>query len=209
MKTLVLSAHPDLSSSIVNQKWFQALSNVAGVTTRDLSSVGGPEMRFDLTVEQSLLQNHDRIVLQFPFYWYSSPPVLKAWLDQVLLLGFAYGPGGNQLHGKELGLAISTGGPADSFQAGAFNNFSMPELLTPFQQTALMVGMTYLPPFVLHSAMSRDQSKLNASVPSLISYATERLLEPDPTMTRVASAENAGTRWVIENSTAPDNPAAP
>lgn len=188
MKTLVLSAHPDLSTSTVNQMWFEALSNVAGIATRDLAIVGGPKMRFDPTVEQRLLQKADRIVLQFPFYWYSSPPILKAWLDQVLLFGFAYGPGGDQLHGKELGLAISTGGPAESFQTDAFNNFSMPELLTPFKQTALMVGMTFLPPFVLHSAMSRDQTKLNASVPALISYATVARQDPKTKMTRMAHA---------------------
>lgn len=69
-------------------------------------------------------------------------------------------------------LAVSTGGPAESYQAGAFNRFSMLELLTPFQQTIFMTGMTYLPPFVLHSAMSRDPAKLNASIPVLISHVT-------------------------------------
>ncbi len=178
MNILVLTAHPDLSTSTVNRKWFEALSNVEGIITRDLMAVGGSEMRFDPSVEQALLEQADRVVLQFPFHWYSSPPVLKAWLDQVLLFGFAYGPGGDKLQGMELVLAISTGGPADSFQAGAFNNFSMPELLTPFQQTALMVGMTYLPPFVLHSAMSRDQTRLNASVPALISYLASTASAP-------------------------------
>ena len=178
MNILVLTAHPDLSTSTANRKWFEALSDVEGIITRDLMAVGGPEMHFDPSVEQALLGQADRVVLQFPFYWYSSPPVLKAWLDQVLLFGFAYGPGGDKLQGKELVLAISTGGPADSFQAGAFNNFSMPELLTPFQQTALMVGMTYLPPFVLHSAMSRDQIRLNVSIPALISYVTSTASAP-------------------------------
>jgi len=172
MDILVLTAHPDLSTSTANRKWFEALSDVDGIITRDLTAVGGPEMRFNPSVEQALLEQADRVVLQFPFYWYSSPPVLKAWIDQVLLFGFAYGPDGNNLRGKELVLAISTGGPADSFQPGAFNSFTMPELLTPFQQTALMIGMTYLPPFVLHSAMSRDQTRLDASVPALISHVT-------------------------------------
>lgn len=179
MNILVLTAHPDLSSSIANRQWFDALSNldtkesgIEQLITRDLTAVAGPEMRFDAAIEQGLLEQADRIVLQFPFYWYSSPPVLKAWLDQVLLLGFAYGPGGNKLHGKELMLAITTGGPAESFQASSLNRFSMAEFLTPFQQTANMVGLTYLPPFVLHSAMSRDTTKLNASVHKLISYVT-------------------------------------
>lgn len=177
MNILVLTAHPDLSTSTANRKWFEALSDVEGVITRDLTAVGGPEMRFNPSVEQALLEQADRVVLQFPFYWYSSPPVLKAWIDQVLLFGFAYGPDGNNLLGKELVLAISTGGPAESFQPGAFNSFTMSEFLTPFQQTALMTGMTYLPPFVLHSAMSRDQTNLNASIPALISHVTSPRLK--------------------------------
>lgn len=171
MKTLVLTAHPDLSSSSINRRWFQALSDTTGVTTRDLMAAGGPEMRFDPAVEQALLLEADRIVLQFPFYWYSSPPVLKAWLDQVLLIGFAYGPGGDRLRGKELGLVISTGGPAESYSANSYNNFSMEEFLTPFQQTANMVGMRYLPPFVLHSAMGRDQARIDASLSAVVAYA--------------------------------------
>jgi len=172
MKTLVLTAHPDLSSSSINRRWFEALSNSVDVTTRDLMAVGGPEMRFDPAVEQALLLEADRIVLQFPFYWYSSPPVLKAWLDQVLLFEFIHGPDGKRLMGKEMGLVISTGGPAESYSTGSYNNFSMEEFLTPFQQTANMVGMRYLPPFVLHSAMGRDQARIDASIPAVIAYAT-------------------------------------
>lgn len=173
MNTLVLTAHPNLSTSTANRKWFDALSGIEGVVTRDLTAVAGAEMRFNPAIEQALLERADRIVMQFPFYWYSSPPVLKAWLDQVLLFGFAYGPDGNKLHGKELIIAITTGGPAESFQSGSLNSFSMNEFLTPFEQTANMVGMNYLPPFVLHSAMSRDKTKLDASTVELISYVTK------------------------------------
>lgn len=173
MNTLVLTAHPDLSASTANRKWFDALSAMENVVTRDLTAVGGEKMLFEPAIEQALIAQADRIVMQFPFYWYSSPPVLKAWIDQVLLFGFAYGQGGDKLHGKELILAITTGGPAESFQSGSFNRFSMNEFLTPFEQTAKMIGMTYLPPFVFHSAMSRDKTKLNASTAKLVNYVTK------------------------------------
>jgi len=179
MNILVLTAHPDLSTSTANRTWFEALSEVEGIITRDLTAVGGATMRFAPPIEQALIEQADRVVLQFPLYWYSSPPVLKAWLDQVLLAGFAYGPGGDKLRGKELMLAITTGGPAESFQASAANGFSIAEFLTPFQQTAALTGMNYLPPFVLHSAMSRDSSRINASVPALISQLTSPLSQSD------------------------------
>ena len=172
MKTLVLTAHPDLANSSINRRWYDALSQASMVTTRNLTTVAGPEMSFDPTAEQTILRNADRVLMQFPFYWYASPPVLKAWLDQVLLPGFANGPGGDQLVGKELGLMISTGGPQESYASGSYNSFTMAEFLTPFEQTAKMVGMRYLQPFVLHGAMSRDRSRVEASIPEVVLYAT-------------------------------------
>ena len=32
-----------------------------------------------------------------PIHWYSMPPLLKLWLDEVLAFGWAYGPGGDAL----------------------------------------------------------------------------------------------------------------
>lgn len=186
MNTLVLTAHPDLSSSSINRRWFDALSATANVVTRDLTMVAGAEMHFDPATEQALLLKADRVLLQFPFYWYSSPPVLKAWLDQVLLMGFAYGPGGNQLRDKELGLIVSTGGPADSYAADSYNSFTMAEFLRPFQQTATMVGMRYLTPYVLHSAMGRDQSRVDASIAAVVSYASKPAQPIQSSMSKTA-----------------------
>lgn len=178
MKTLVLTAHPDLDASRINRIWFDALTESADVTTRDLSKIGGETMRFDIAAEQELLRAHDRIVFQFPFYWYSAPPVMKAWMDQVLSYGFAYGPGGDKLKGREFLILVSTGGPADSYHAGGYNNFSMDEYLKPFQQTALLAGMTYLRPFVAHGMAVADLDQLTATVPDMLAHVMDPELDP-------------------------------
>lgn len=178
MKILVLSAHPDLTKSRINRLWFEAFSDAPQVTARDLTSIGGPTMRFDPEVEQALLLDHDRIVFQFPFYWYSAPPVLKAWFDQVLTYGFAYGPGGDKLKGRSVVLAVSTGGPADSYHAGGYNSFSMDEFLKPYQQTANLTQMSYLRPFVYHGLAQADQTRIEASVPDLLAHITDPELDP-------------------------------
>ena len=51
------------------------------------------------------------IVLMHPIQWYSMPALLKLWLDEVLTYGWAYGPGGSALKGKDLWLVATTGGP--------------------------------------------------------------------------------------------------
>ncbi len=178
MKTLVLTAHPDLSKSRINRAWFDALSEAADVTTRDLTAIGGGEMRFDIEAEQALLLAHDRIVFQFPFYWYSAPPVMKAWMDQVLNYGFAYGPGGDQLKGREFLILVSTGGPEHSYHAGGYNNFTMAEFLKPFQQTANLAGMTYLRPFVAHGMAVATQEQIDANVPHMLAYLSDPELDP-------------------------------
>ncbi len=178
MKTLVLTAHPDLGKSRINRAWFDALSDAADVTTRDLTAIGGGEMRFDIETEQALLLAHERIVFQFPFYWYSAPPVMKAWMDQVLNYGFAYGPGGDQLKGREFLILVSTGGPEHSYHAGGYNNFTMAEFLKPFQQTANLAGMTYLRPFVAHGMAVATQEQIYENVPHVLTYLSDPELDP-------------------------------
>lgn len=195
MKILVLTAHPDLNRSNINRLWFEALSEAGDVTTRDLMTIGGATMQFDIGVEQELLLAHDRIVFQFPFYWYSAPPVLKAWMDQVLSYGFAFGPNGGKLKGRELVLLISTGGPEDSYHAGGHNSYSMDELLKPFQQTANLTGMTYLRPFVCHGMAISDRNILEASIPGMLAHVSDPELDPKVKLARLLNdLEEDGTK---------------
>jgi hypothetical protein len=60
-----------------------AIRNVVNVTVYDLSAAY-PDRRVDAIREQELLRDHDAIVWQFPWHWYSVPGVLKEWMDQVL-----------------------------------------------------------------------------------------------------------------------------
>lgn len=96
MKTLVLIAHPHIESSRVNKKWKESALNQTDLTVHDLYETYC-DQPIDVKVEQQLLLAHDRIVFQFPLYWYSSPPLLKQWFDEVFTFGWAHGPGGTKL----------------------------------------------------------------------------------------------------------------
>lgn len=89
-RTLVLLAHPHLDRSRVNAALAAVARESPGVLVHDLYAAY-PDGGIDVGREQRLLGEHDLIVLQFPFYWYSVPPFLKQWLDEVLLEGYAYG----------------------------------------------------------------------------------------------------------------------
>ncbi|MFD4998173.1 NAD(P)H-dependent oxidoreductase [Streptomyces buecherae] len=160
-RTLVVLAHPQLATSRVNTALVDAARSVAGVTVHDLYATY-PDGRIDIAREQGLLRAHDRIVLQFPFYWYAATPLLKQWLDEVFVYGFAYGTDGSALHGKTLRVATTVGGPSDAYGPGGAHRFSVSDLLRPFDVTAGVAGMRYEEPFVAYGTRRMDESGLTA-----------------------------------------------
>lgn len=131
-----------------------------GVTFHDLYE-RYYDFQLDVAYEQQLLAAHDLIVFQHPLYWYSSPAILKEWQDLVLEYGFAYGERGTALHGKRLLSVLSAGGPQDAYTKEGYNRFTLRELLTPFEQTARLCGMEYLPPFVVHNSRALADDEIN------------------------------------------------
>jgi glutathione-regulated potassium-efflux system ancillary protein KefG len=158
-KILILFAHPALEKSRVNRRLLEAVRDLDGVFINDLYDEY-PEFDVEVKREQELLLAHDIIVLQHPFYWYSTPALFKQWQDLVLEHGWAYGSEGTALRGKIGVSAITTGGNEDAYQTDGHNHFTMQQLLAPIQQTANLCGMEYLPPFVVHGTLSLSPAQI-------------------------------------------------
>src|ERR1700740_2681197 len=161
-RLLILFAHPALHKSRVNHLLLSSVQSLAGVTVNDLYE-SYPRFHIDVAREQALLLEHDVIIFQHPFYWYSSPAILKQWQDLVLEYGFAYGKNGTRLHGKLFLTAISTGGPSSAYHHSGYKYSTSRDVLPPSEQTARLGGMTYLPPFVVPGVLWMDgQTELAA-----------------------------------------------
>lgn len=150
-RVLVLFAHPSLERSEANAPMAAAARRLDGITFVDLYAEY-PAFEISVEREQRRLLDHDVICFQHPLYWYSTPAILKEWQDLVLEYGFAYGTGGTALQGKLFFCAVTAGGAEAAYCAAGYNHFSIRELLRPLEQTALLCGMTYLPPFALFGA---------------------------------------------------------
>lgn len=147
-RVLILLAHPALERSRVNRRLAGAASGLPGVTLHDLYEAY-PSLDIQVRREQQLLLDHDVVVFQHPFYWYSTPAMLKQWQDLVLEHGWAYGRKGRKLEGKITLNALSTGGPEEAYRAEGFNRFTVRQLLAPWEQTARLCRMDFLAPFVV------------------------------------------------------------
>ncbi len=160
-RILVLFAHPAFQKSRVNKVLVEKVRGVPGVTFHDLYEAY-PEFDIDIQIEQNLLTNHDVVVLHHPFFWYSTPAILKEWQDLVLQHGWAYGSTGNALRGKILFNVVTTGGREEAYRDEGYNRFTIRGFLAPLDQTARLCGMQFLPPFVAHGTHHMPLEEMEA-----------------------------------------------
>ncbi|MBK7613803.1 MAG: NAD(P)H-dependent oxidoreductase [Vitreoscilla sp.] len=150
---LLLTAHPALQHSRVNRALLQAGRQLPAerVQARDLYALY-PDYVIDVPAEQAALAQAQLVVWQHPLHWYGMPPLLKLWLDEVFAYGWAYGQGTQALRGKDLWLVTSTGGAAEAYHPAGHNRHFIDAFWPPYEQTAALAGMRFLPPMVLHGA---------------------------------------------------------
>ena len=86
-ETYLIAAHPDWSTSRVNGEVLEVVRSLPGVLVNDLYG-SYPDYDIDVPLEQTRLAAARLVVLQFPVTWYSVPPLLKLWLDEVLALNW-------------------------------------------------------------------------------------------------------------------------
>lgn len=159
MKTIVYLAHPDVASSTSHQF---LLSSGKEITTCDyvdlMTEFEENDHSFDVLRERERLLQYERVIFQFQLYWYQAPAIMKQWLDAVLDQDATSPVFYKQLTGKELGIVLIAGVKADHYQAGAREQVTISELLSPYEALARHFGMKYLAPLAIHQFNYMDEA---------------------------------------------------
>jgi putative NADPH-quinone reductase len=173
-KTLIIVTHPNLNHSAVNKRWMNELRKVPETYVVHDLYAAYPNGQIDIKSEQQLLEKFDRIVFQFPFYWFNCPPLLKQWLDEVLVEGWAFGSNsGYKLRGKKIALAISTGINKDGYQPTGKYKYTMEQLLAPFELTFDYIRADYRPPFIFYGMeLQATTERIDESAQQYLDYLT-------------------------------------
>ena len=164
-RILILLAHPQIEQSRATRALADAARQLAttqpGLALRDLYALY-PDYLVDVAAEQAALAGVELLVWLHPIHWYGMPPLMKLWLDEVFAFGWAYGPGGTALAGADLWLVTSTGGLESSYHPSGHNRYLFDGFMPPYEQTATLAGLRFLPPLVLHGAHKADAEEIAA-----------------------------------------------
>jgi len=158
-KVLVLFAHPVYQTSLLNKSLLAGLPKSEYITIHDLYETY-PNFMIDVKKEQALVASHDVLLFQHPMYWYSCPAILKEWMDLVLEHGFAYGSGTAALQGKYFISSVTSGGDFANYKGEK----NIRDLLKPFEFTAQVCKMKFLPPFITYGGLKIKAGNFNQNL---------------------------------------------
>ena len=140
---LMIVAHPNIESSIGNKTIVEHFKSLHPEAEIDELYKLYPDFKIDVKKEQEKLLKADFIILQFPYYWYNAPALLRKWFEDVLEHGFAYGSKGKSLQGKKLIVSFTTGSPVETYKEGGMQNFTLEDLTKGFHQLANLCSMNW------------------------------------------------------------------
>jgi putative NADPH-quinone reductase len=180
MKTLVIVAHPNLERSTINKRWVEELKKYPEkYTVHELYKIY-PVGNIDVQREQSLIEYHHHLVLQFPIYWFNCPPLLKKWLDDVLTYGWAYGSKGDKLKNRKVGLAVSAGIRKEDYSEKGKYGHTLEQILIPFQTTFAYCEADYRSFFAYYgteAAQGGSEEEGNISSSNILEESTINYLQ--------------------------------
>jgi glutathione-regulated potassium-efflux system ancillary protein KefG len=203
-KTLIILAHEDLEQSKVNQYLFKYLTshmheqNLSHWTLHNLSK-NYPDYNIDVKKEQKLLKEHDNVILQFPLQWFSSPAILKKWMDTVFTYGFAFGSE-YALQDKKLQVVVTIGGAEASYTTEGQNGFSLEQILAPIEATARYLRMDYQAPLALYQTYGLKDQQLAAFAKKYVNNLNEYHLNSEFNSNLNNSFNNSPTELRIHKS---------
>lgn len=144
MKTLVVVSHPNYKDSIINKRFVNELNKYKEKYTVHIIDQEYKDAVIDIKKEQKLIESHDNLILQFPFYFVNCPYLMKRWLDEVITPEWAVNEMGNgAMENRKVAIGVSIGSKKEEYGNGNLYLYTVEELLRPFESTCSYIHSDY------------------------------------------------------------------
>ncbi|KAA6225913.1 MULTISPECIES: NAD(P)H-dependent oxidoreductase [unclassified Campylobacter] len=148
MNVLILFGHTFWEHSKVNKALIESIKNETNIKVQNLNTTY-PNGQIDIEKELDLLKNANKIIFQFPLFWFSTPSILKEWQDRILT-NILYSQNPKLLKDKYFQIITTAGGTKSSYDG--HHGATINELLKPIYYSFEYSSLKSLEPFVIYSA---------------------------------------------------------
>lgn len=160
--TLVVLSEP---SGIVNTYVQSSLINSINDESVEVLDISKDEL---VSNSVRLLDHNDRIIFQFPMYWYSCPSEMKSWIDSVMKYDYL-----NRWRNKSFGIVLIAGVAKHEYSREGREKFSIEELMYPFVALAHRFGWSYEGTLSIHQFRKLSESDKFNVIQSYNHYLTD------------------------------------
>ncbi len=126
-KTLVLFAHPYFEYSTANVELIKVYEGVENLEFKDLYEEF-PDFHIPTFRERKRIRDYERLIFHFPLIWFSLPPLLKLWIDEVFDMTWT-AQVNHPLQNKDALIIVTVGGKEEKYKAGGLYGSTVSELL--------------------------------------------------------------------------------
>ena len=126
-KTLVIFAHPYFEYSSANVELIKVYQDVDNLVFRDLYEEY-PDFHIQAFKERKRLREYERLVFHFPLIWFSIPPLLKLWIDEVFDMTWTMEKN-HPLQNKDAVIIVTAGGKAENYTPEGMYGTTIEDLL--------------------------------------------------------------------------------
>lgn len=126
-KTLVIFAHPYFEYSTSNLELVKVYEGIENLVFKDLYE-DYPDFHIPAFKERKRIREFERLVFHFPLIWFSIPPLLKLWIDEVFDITWNLEIN-HPLQNKDAIIIVTVGGKAENYTAEGMYETTLEELL--------------------------------------------------------------------------------
>ncbi|NQX83650.1 MAG: NAD(P)H-dependent oxidoreductase [Mycoplasmataceae bacterium] len=164
-KILIIQAHNNFEKSLVNKELISVAKEMENVEIIDIydrykgSKVGWMDKGL-ISEDRKIAMESDVIVYQFPFHWYTSPPMLDNWIEWFLGYGWAHG-GKYSLKDKEITVSYTAGEVKSDYTKNGVSLYDSDEFIKRFIATANYCQMKWVDHFKVIGASHLKDGELD------------------------------------------------
>lgn len=126
-KTLVIFAHPYFEYSNANKELIKVYDGVRNLDFKDLYEEY-PDFHVQPFKERKRIRDYERLIFHFPLIWFSIPPLLKLWIDEVFDMTWTMEKN-HPLQNKDAIIIVTVGGKSEHYTANGMYGTTIDELL--------------------------------------------------------------------------------
>ena len=157
-KTLVVFAHPHFEYSHANVELIKAYDGLPNVEVKDLYEEY-PDFHIASFRERKRIRDYERIVFHFPLIWFTCPPLLKLWMDEVFDIKWLTEED-NPLKNKDAVIIVTIGGKEENYTEKGLYETTVSDLMK-FLILSLKVNSIEVKEILaIHNADELDKTQL-------------------------------------------------